>query len=101
MSVTFEQEVPMDKLQKDVLKIRRKALEQNWPPVFYYNSGWRPGYLKLKGRKWLHIVSLSPEGTIKTKRYLPNLVKEFDPESFDRCYSVDARWERKRKAKHG
>ena len=41
----------MDKIQKDVLKLRRKA-RANWPPVFYYKSSWRPGYLKTTGRKY-------------------------------------------------
>ena len=59
----------MDKIQKDVLKLRRKALEQNWPPVFYYKAGWRPGYLKTTGRKWLHVVSLTPEGKFVSRRY--------------------------------
>ena len=91
----------MDTIQKDVLKLRRKALEQNWPPVFYYKAGWRPGYLKTTGRKWLHVVSLTPEGTFVSRRFLPTEVRTFDPESSERCYKADARWERKRKAKHG
>ena len=53
-------------------RLKRKAKQEGWPVIEFNDQGFRFGYLKTKGRKWLHIVVLSyREGKYKpvTKRY--------------------------------
>jgi len=58
-----------------VTRLRRAAKKQQWPLVSYYDCGYRVGYLKTKGNKWVHIAVLRyRDGKYKpiTKKYTHN-----------------------------
>jgi hypothetical protein len=39
-------------------RLKRKAKKEGWIAVWYYDCGYRYGYLKTQGRKWAHLVVL-------------------------------------------
>ena len=44
---------------KGSARLRKKAKQEGWSSVHYYDNGYRFGYLKARGPKWSQVVILA------------------------------------------